>query len=333
MFKRVISTVVFVYCIVGSTMGQINRTDENGLKQGPWQKIHTDTQRPAYNGFFKDDKPVGTWQYFDKRGKITAELNYIRISDSAQAKIFDEKGGLKAAGLYVNKKKEGMWRFFDDRGKKSSEQMFSNDTPNGVYKVFYLNGVVAEQMEYKNGELDGPWSRFYEDGKPYSSVLYVDGFREGLYKEFFPSGKLLQEGHYVKGNQKGEWNFYLENGRTNRRCIYPENGGQKPDTCLVINGVLEIYNKEEILMATYEMKNGKKHGEFIEYFPDAYWQLNKKPIKDPYGEVVSEEYYRELRDHKIHRKGTYVEGKLSGEVLIYNKKGKVEQKEKYEVVN
>ena len=43
---------------------QINKVDEKGKKQGVWEKTYPRSKVLHYKGQFKDDKPVGTFQYF-----------------------------------------------------------------------------------------------------------------------------------------------------------------------------------------------------------------------------------------------------------------------------
>jgi len=313
----------------GSTQNNVNQTDVNGLKQGPWQKNHPNSRRLAYKGIFKDNKPVGRWEYFNTNGELSALLEYMD-SDSAVAKILHENGTVKAAGIYFNQKKYGKWNFYDNRTILSSTQYFFNDIPNGDYIIFYINGKVAEKMTFDQGILVNKWERFFENGTLRSTVSYTDGKLNGTYIENFESGKLNTTGNYKDDNQVGEWKVYFENGLLKEKIIFDQNGNKKE--LIPVNGEFKEYNDSEILKATYNYKNGEKHGEFTQYHPDAYWEFVEKPLKDPFGEVISNEVYKELRNHTIMCKGKYENGKLAGKVVYYNKIGKVEKEELYELV-
>jgi antitoxin component YwqK of YwqJK toxin-antitoxin module len=327
--------IILLFLLSLSSLGLLaqnaNKTDENGLKQGFWQKTHPNSSRIAYKGNFKDDKPIGTWHYFHPNGEISAELIY-QESDTAYAKVFHYDGGLKATGRYFNQKKEGKWVFYDKRGALSAIQHFKNDLPHGPYRTYYLSGKIAEEMHYQDAELQGSWIRYHENGKIFSEVLYVDSKRTGEYKEISESGILLLSGNYKDDIKVGEWKHFLPNGRVNRVCDYDNISKQGEPDCKPINGRFEEFNDDEILMAVYHYKNGKKEGEFIEYYDDAYWHLTSKPFNDPYGELIENEAIRELRNHKVRRTGAYKNGKLHGKVIYYNKKGKVEKEEVYDEV-
>ena len=50
--------LLLVYFTVFAQTDEINKTDNNGLKQGKWIKYHSNG-KIKYEGNFKDDKPIG----------------------------------------------------------------------------------------------------------------------------------------------------------------------------------------------------------------------------------------------------------------------------------
>ncbi len=52
-----------------------NTVDENGKKQGEWEKKYPNG-KIRYKGQFKDDLEVGTFDFFDKRGKWVSKREF-----------------------------------------------------------------------------------------------------------------------------------------------------------------------------------------------------------------------------------------------------------------
>ena len=86
---------------------QINQTDNNGLRQGRWQKMQPNG-KPLYDGYFKDGKPVGEWKRFHENGRIKANITYKTGTDSAFTVLFDETGKQMAEGIFLNEQKAGL---------------------------------------------------------------------------------------------------------------------------------------------------------------------------------------------------------------------------------
>src|SRR5690554_3766687 len=135
---------------------QTNITDENGLKQGKWQKTYPNGNL-IYEGSFKDDKPVGNWTRYYEGGTIKAKFQYRQDSDSATAVLFNPFGRKMAEGIYVNEKRTGNWRFYSDN-RLISEEMYDNGIKHGLSKTFYPTGEILEEIEWKDGQQNGKYS-------------------------------------------------------------------------------------------------------------------------------------------------------------------------------
>ena len=55
---------------------QYNQTDEQGRKQGAWQKYHPGDSVLRYKGHFKDDQPYGKFTHYFINGMTKVELTY-----------------------------------------------------------------------------------------------------------------------------------------------------------------------------------------------------------------------------------------------------------------
>ena len=65
----------------------LNYIDDNGLKQGYWKKYYDDGNM-EYDGYFKNDKPVGEFKRFFPGNKIKAIMNYKEDGKTVKATLF-----------------------------------------------------------------------------------------------------------------------------------------------------------------------------------------------------------------------------------------------------
>lgn len=84
---------------------QVNKTDAQGRKQGPWQKNYPGTTVLQYKGTFLNDKPVGQFIYNFESGQKKAELVHGLPGGNSSVLLFFENGQLLSDGFYKGEKK------------------------------------------------------------------------------------------------------------------------------------------------------------------------------------------------------------------------------------
>ena len=85
-----------------TAVAQVNHTDQKGLKQGKWVKTY-ESGKKRYEGYFKNNIPVGTFTYyFEREGGIMSEIVYRGETGSGFAKAYHTNGIMQAEGLYKN---------------------------------------------------------------------------------------------------------------------------------------------------------------------------------------------------------------------------------------
>ena len=126
------------------SFSQVNQTDANGLRQGLWQKQQPNG-KPLYEGYFKNDKPVGEWKRYHENGRVKAIISYQLESDSAFTQIFDEAGKKIAEGFYLNEKKVGTWKYFFDNRLIADEQ-YNDGQKDGVSHTYYNTGEKLNKI-------------------------------------------------------------------------------------------------------------------------------------------------------------------------------------------
>ena len=82
--------IFFVFLVNLSLLAQPNQTDSKGRKQGVWQKTYPKSEVLQYKGQFRDDKPVGTFEYFYPGGQLKATIEHHPNGRLARANYYFE---------------------------------------------------------------------------------------------------------------------------------------------------------------------------------------------------------------------------------------------------
>lgn len=323
MLKK-ISIVISLFVWAISVLGQpsdLNQTDANGKKQGKWKKKD---ETGGYEGQFKDDVPVGMFKYFYPKGELKATINHYDNGKKASAHMFHKNGKHKAIGLYYNQKKDSLWRYFDEKENLIAEEFYKKGVVNGISKDYFETGQLLQELQYRDGVKDGIWKQYYPNGKMKQQTTYVNGKLDGEFKMYADDGNLIMEGKYVDDLKTGNWFFYDSHGMMEKILTFSE-GIQTREQ--IMNGEKVTYYKNNIPKSKVTYRQGKKNGEFVEYYEMGEWVTEKVPGDPNLGQ--EDDYEEVLVGQQIWRKGKYQNDKLEGEVIYYTRDGKVEKKEFY----
>jgi len=195
----------------------INYTDNQGLKQGKWEKIYPNGNT-AYRAFFVNDKPVGEFLRFHENGKQMVIINYDERGNHGQGTLFDENGQKIAEGNYISTNKDGQWFFFNSKGNLFSKEFFENNKRQGKAEFFYPNGNISIISFWKDDLKNGEEVHFYPNGATRLKINYKEGVMHGEYLLFsedaaFEKDEIIEiKGNYFNGKMHGDWIFYLPNG-------------------------------------------------------------------------------------------------------------------------
>lgn len=217
-----VRTIFLFFLLPSVTLAQdtINRTDEQGRKQGFWRKIDTIGQI-IYEGRFNNNVPYGDFRYYYPDGKIKTQLIYSCNGACATAVSYFRNGKKMAEGKYIQEKRDSVWLFFSETtGSVVAEETYRNGVKHGTAKTFFLKGGVSEIMNWNNGIREGKWEYYYSDGKVKTSCLFENDEKNGPFKAYDTSGKLMIEGRYKSGHQDGQWIYYNEKGIPVKRETY-----------------------------------------------------------------------------------------------------------------
>ena len=207
----------------GQSDSSVNRTDASGMKQGHWIKRYPD-KTILYDGYFKDNHPVGEFRRYYKNGSLNSVLEFSNDGRTAIATLYHPNGNIASKGKYVDRKKEGKWQFFSEmtKGYLISEDLYTKDIRNGLSLKYYPDSTVAEKVTYINGVKQGEWTRYYPGGALLLKSGYVNGKIDGKFQTWFKNGKIQFSGQYKNDSREGQWLIYNPDGTVKYRLEYSD---------------------------------------------------------------------------------------------------------------
>ena len=209
--SRFLSLVFFILIFqTGYTQSENNQLDDKGQKQGFWQK-RLPNGNLQYEGYFKNDQPIGEFKRYHTNGLLKAKLIYKESNDTIAAELFDMRGRPMALGHYIGQEKDGHWQYFKD-GQLISEEDYEHGIKNGLSKTYYPSGELFEESHWTNNQKAGIYKAYFKTGKPYMECQMTEGKRDGTCQVYFDNGAMELDGFYKQGLRDGEWKYYQSNG-------------------------------------------------------------------------------------------------------------------------
>lgn len=186
-----------------------NIIDDKGRKQGNWIKKIPQSNAIDYTGYFKDDKPVGTFIYYFPSGKKKAEINY-RSNNTSYTIMFHDNEVMLAQGKFVNQQKDSTWNMYAKSGKLSIIENYTLGQLNGERLVYYPLGnsetkkaQLTQKQAYKNGKMHGVQIDYFENGKVWRECNYVNGVKNGEEITYSPYGTIELKDYFFNGVKNG----------------------------------------------------------------------------------------------------------------------------------
>ena len=200
---------------------RINITDQQGRKQGHWIKKYLN-ETIIYDGFFKDDHPVGEFKRYYEDKSIKSLLIYSDDGRKATATLYHQNGNISSKGTYIDQMKEGKWQFYSvfTNGHMVSEEYYSKNLRNGLSVKFFQDSTIAERLTFINDIKQGEWIQYYPSGKVLLKSNYSDGKINGKFEVWFENGTIEYSGRYKNDSRDGLWIIYNENGSIKYKLEY-----------------------------------------------------------------------------------------------------------------
>lgn len=208
----------------------INITDSKGLKQGHWIKKDK-AGKIQYDGYFKDDKPTGTFKRFYDNGKLQSLVILSSDGKSADVEFYHPNGLMASKGKYINQLKEGKWQFFSSvfEGYLISEEEYRNNRKNGLSVKYFPNKNPSEKLTWMNDVKTGEWLQYYTSGRIFIKANFVAGRLQDKYSVYYEDGKPQYLGQYKNDIRDGTWVKYDRNGREITKITYINGLVTNPD--------------------------------------------------------------------------------------------------------
>jgi antitoxin component YwqK of YwqJK toxin-antitoxin module len=247
------SFLIFFFVMLQSvsfpqTNDTINQTDKNGMKQGHWIKKYPNGHT-QYNGYFKDNKPIGIFKRYFDNDSINSVLIFSADGREARATLYHTNGLIASRGQYVNQLKEGKWKFFSSniKGYLICEEEYRANKRNGISLKYYPDSTIAEKVTYIDDLRNGEWIQYFRDGTICLKANYVNGKLQGSFSVFFSNGKPEYIGQYKNDARDGAWKLYNSDGSLKYNIKY--NDGVAEES--------EKFKKESDYLDALEKNKGK----------------------------------------------------------------------------
>jgi len=212
-----------------------------------------------------NNRAFGNYREWFPNGQVKIDATVIGGSadlntNAEQSWLFDgcnrawnEEGVLIAEIPYSKGELQGEAVYNHDNGYVWKITPFEKGLPNGTQKIYLDNGTLFQTVEYRSGQKDGLSTRHWKG----SQAAYKEEYQDGLLMEaqyFDTFGSKVSEIH----NGKGERAIF---GKTELQELQAYNKG-------VQEGEVRVFDESEHLIRLYHVKNGVKHGEETDYFPN-----------------------------------------------------------------
>ncbi len=252
-----------------------NKVDAKGEKHGFWLEKYKNGKK-KYEGAFNHGLPAGPFKhYYEKNGKLEAQLNYYPDGKKAAAFLYYANGVVMAQGLYNDKKKDSLWRYYAQDSVLLSQEFYRMGVKHGEWKLYYRNGINSSLETFKNAKKEGAVKEWFETGKVKSEGTFKNGKQEGFYTTYFPNGVASTLGNYKNGLKNGEWIFNGYLGKQEKKEIY-QNG------ILVYTSEPRIsyWDTSETVIRSKEVFNLDYTSNYSHYYESAVLQREGKFLKD-----------------------------------------------------
>jgi antitoxin component YwqK of YwqJK toxin-antitoxin module len=198
---------------VGQTKSDLNKTDQQGRKQGHWIKKYPNGNI-LYEGSFVNDKPVGEFRRYNSNNTLKSVLIYSSDSREADAIIYHPNGFISSRGKYTDQLKEGKWEFYSSliNGYLINEETYTKNVRNGISIRYYPGSAIAEKVNYVNGVREGEWLQYHENGRLLMRAFYKKGELDGKFEAWHSNGKPEYKGMYKRNMRDGKWQVFSDKG-------------------------------------------------------------------------------------------------------------------------
>lgn len=279
-----------------------------------------------YNVPFKNNKIDGLVEVLYEDGKTKSIINFSEGLRSGEEKEFYKTGEKKYIFSNLNNQPEGEYFSFYENGNTESKGAYKEGVMIGNWQYYNYYGEKTEEVFYdEKGKKTGLYKQYDIDGIVYSEVDYKNG-DPVAYRFFNKKGETIKDVKKSKGSFEYE-GFYAD-GVVSTKGIYKTDMGK--------DGRWEYFTQNGVLKSVEHFKDGKLHGEEINYYPNG--EISDKWIYK--NDSLSGYYASYFLNGNIYAQGWYEQKNRVGEwnyyfsdttksKIFYYIDGKLHGKQKY----
>jgi antitoxin component YwqK of YwqJK toxin-antitoxin module len=236
---------------------EVNKTDEQGKKQGHWVFLGKHKNLPGYapeepveEGDYLDNRKTGIWISYYPGKKKKSEIEHKMDRPNGTYIKYYENGQIEEKGMWKGNKYVGSFERYHDNGQVAQKKNFNESgKTDGKVEYYFSNGKPEFVYNSKNGVEEGKATRYYENGDVKEELDYTGGQVANRVEK-----KMVNPA--VKIEEKTIKVAPVTQGNTN-----PADGGKLPK-----DGYHKTYNPNQDLEMDGEFKNGKLwNGKWYKY--------------------------------------------------------------------
>ena len=102
-------------------------------------------------GFFKDGKLYGPWEFYYKNGQLKQKGSFVDGKPDEQYESYEsyyESGQLSFKGSYKHGKQDGLWESYHENGKLNSQGSYVDDIRVGKWSWYDVDGLILREESF-----------------------------------------------------------------------------------------------------------------------------------------------------------------------------------------
>jgi antitoxin component YwqK of YwqJK toxin-antitoxin module len=165
---------------------------------------------------------------------------------------------------------------WNENGQLLASIQYDKGALSGTSTYYYPSGATEKTVPYIRGRIEGQLNEFWETGAIKAAFSFADGCKDGLGTSYWPNGSPCCEEEYEQGLLKTGcyWDPAHQltaqvSNQTGFRALFDSNRLVQLFEIRkgIAEGLVQNFGVSGDLVSTYYLKNGKKQGEEIEFYP------------------------------------------------------------------
>lgn len=170
---------------------------------------------------------------------------------------------------------DGTSSVWDEEGRLLATILYDKGVLSGLSTYYYPSGSVEKTIPYIQDRIEGEAQEFWEDGRIKTKTPYRNGQKEGISIAYWPGTERRSEEDYSDGRLKTGRYFTPSQGIISEvndgggfQAVFQQQQMIRLQEIRkgIVEGLVKNFDPDGELRSTFYLKNGKKHGEEIEYY-------------------------------------------------------------------